>query len=82
MKNFENILEESIANSDIVRKMQGRLTKSETALRMSRLAIGATMRMIDEFNKGKMDAESLAKIMSKQRQDLKDAAISIAKAEK
>jgi len=54
----------------------------EAILDSDRIAIGSVMRNIDDYKKGKMDAEDFSKIISAYRQELKDATISIAKAEK
>jgi len=64
VNNFKDILDEAILDSDVARKLQGRLSKSATALRLSRIAIGSVMRNIDDYKKGKMDAEDFSKIIS------------------
>jgi len=80
MNNFKNMLKES--ESDLMRKFKGKLSKADTALRMSNNAIGAIIHNIDEFKKGRMNAEEFSEIVSDYRKDLKDASISIAKAGK
>jgi len=82
MKNFDNIIKESIKDSDIVRKMQGNLTLSETALRQSKKVIDFVMKAIDDNKKGKLDDSQLAQLLNSYHQYLKDASISIGKVKK
>ena len=82
IKEFKNILEGDVSDSNIIRKLTGKLTVNETALRSSRLVVDSITKSIDDYTKGRLSADQFAKVVVTYHKDLKETAKLIKKAEK
>lgn len=82
--NIENITEKYLEgleeDSDLIRKMTGRLSKKDSALRLSNSSISAILRLIHEYDKKLISGDEFAKMAMGYRKDLITAVKLIAKA--
>ena len=75
-------LKDKVANSDIIRKWEGKLSKAESAIRLGRLSAELAIHRIDMVKSSKMEVEDIHDILLKTKRELVKNLIAIKKFER